>query len=74
MYLQDVVDDRMQCGLIDFFCIWDLYQQYLQNEQVMATRFELMCYFITIGFSSAGNAERTLCLADQLRKRQPQLG
>jgi len=33
--IKDVIDDRMQCGLVDFFCIWDLYQQYLQNEQAM---------------------------------------
>ena len=35
---QDLTEDGLQRGLCDFYCIWDLYQQYLVNEQQMLNR------------------------------------
>ncbi len=35
---QDLTEDGLQRGLCDFYCIWDLYHQYLANEQLMLNR------------------------------------
>lgn len=32
------MEDGLQRGLCDFYCIWDLYQQYLASEQLMLNR------------------------------------
>nr|CAH0110101.1 unnamed protein product [Daphnia galeata] len=36
--IQDLTEDGLQRGLCDFYCIWDLYLQYLANEQLMLNR------------------------------------
>jgi hypothetical protein len=33
-----LTEDGLQRGLCDFYCIWDLYLQYLANEQLMLNR------------------------------------
>lgn len=35
---QDVIDDGTRNGQCNWFVIWDLYSQYVQNEQLMLNR------------------------------------
>lgn len=35
---QDLIEEALQRGMCDFYCIWDLYQQYVTSEQLMLNR------------------------------------
>lgn len=38
LFHQDLIEEGLQRGLCDFYCIWDLYHQYVTSEQLTLNR------------------------------------